>query len=65
MKIPDAFGDGINDIEMIQFKPLNMALRWEMPLRKLKKWLLMLTDTVDNNGIAKAFEKYFDIRIEM
>ncbi len=58
-----AFGDGINDIEMIQLVKHGIAMG--NAIEEVKKVAFDVTDTVDNNGIAKAFEKYFDIRIEM
>lgn len=54
-----AFGDGINDIEMI--KRVGHGIAMGNALESVKEVADDITDTVDNDGISKAFNKYFDI----
>ena len=54
-----AFGDGINDKEMITLVGHGIAMG--NGLEEIKAIADDVTDTVDNDGIAKAFKKYFNI----
>ena len=54
-----AFGDGINDKEMLELVGNGIAMG--NGLEEIKKIADDVTDTVDNDGIAKAFKKYFNI----
>lgn len=54
-----AFGDGENDIEMLQLVGNGIAMgNAPLHIQEISKYI---TDTVDNEGIAKAFKKYLDI----
>lgn len=55
-----AFGDGHNDMEMLTLVKHGIAMG--NAIEELKKVASEVTDTVDNDGIAKAFEKHFDIK---
>ena len=57
-----AFGDGINDVEMLQLVQHGIAMG--NAIDELKKVASEITDTVDHDGIAKTFEKYFEIPVE-
>ena len=54
-----AFGDGINDKEMLMLVGHGIAMG--NGIDEIKEIADDITDTVDNDGIAKAFKKYFDI----
>lgn len=54
-----AFGDGENDIEMLSLIKHGIAMG--NAAEHIKSAASDVTDTVDNDGIAKAFKKYFDI----
>lgn len=54
-----AFGDGHNDIEMLQLVGTGIAMGNASDV--VKASADAITDTVDNNGIAKAFKKYLAI----
>lgn len=54
-----AFGDGINDKEMLQLVGHGIAMG--NGLEEIKAIADDVTDTVDEDGIAKAFNKYFNI----
>lgn len=54
-----AFGDGINDKQMIQLVKHGIAMG--NAIEEIKEVAFDVTDTVDNDGIAKAFKKYLDI----
>ena len=54
------FGDGHNDKEMLTLVKHGIAMG--NAIEELKKVASEVTDTVDNDGIAKAFEKHFDIK---
>ena len=54
-----AFGDGINDKEMLELVGHGIAMG--NGLEEIKKIAHYVTDTVDNDGIAKAFKRYFNI----
>ncbi|WP_041138544.1 Cof-type HAD-IIB family hydrolase [Beduini massiliensis] len=54
-----AFGDGINDKEMLQLVGHGIAMG--NGLDEIKAVADDITDTVDQDGIAKAFKKYFNI----
>lgn len=50
------FGDSMNDIELFQEFPNSIAMgNADDKIKALAKWV---TDTNDNNGIAKAFQNY-------
>lgn len=57
-----AFGDGINDVEMLQLVQHGIAMG--NAIDELKKVASEITDTVDHDGIAKIFEKYFEIPVK-
>lgn len=57
-----AFGDGINDIAMLQLVKHGIAMG--NAVDELKEVASEITDTVDCDGIAKAFQKHFGISIE-
>lgn len=57
-----AFGDGINDIEMMKLVWHGIAMG--NAIDELKAVASDITDTVDNDGIAKAFEKHFQIPVK-
>ena len=54
-----AYGDGSNDIEMLQLVGHGVAMG--NASEKVKESANYVTDTVDNEGIAKAFKKYLNI----
>lgn len=54
-----AFGDGINDMEMIKLVKHGIAMG--NAIDELKEVASEVTDSVDNDGIAKSFKKHFDI----
>jgi Cof subfamily protein (haloacid dehalogenase superfamily) len=54
-----AFGDGNNDIKMLQLVGHGIAMG-NAP-KNVQEVANDVTDTVDNDGIAKAFKKYLDI----
>ena len=54
-----AFGDGINDVEMLQLVKHGIAMGNAIP--KLKSVASEITDSVDNDGIAQSFKKHFNI----
>lgn len=54
-----AFGDGENDIEMLQLVGHGIAMK--NAAKHIQEAADDVTDTVDNDGIAKAFKKYFNI----
>jgi len=54
-----AFGDGENDIEMLQLVGHGIAMG--NAANHIKEIADDVTDTVDNDGVAKAFKKYFMI----
>lgn len=54
-----AFGDGINDKEMLMLVGHGIAMG--NGIDEIKEIADDITDTVDNDGIAKAFKKYFNI----
>lgn len=54
-----AFGDGINDLEML--KNIKHGIAMGNALEEVQAVASDVTDTVDNDGIAKAFKKYFNI----
>lgn len=54
-----AFGDGINDKEMLQLVGHGIAMG--NAIDEIKAISDDITDSVDNDGIAKAFYKYFKI----
>ncbi|MBM6859079.1 Cof-type HAD-IIB family hydrolase [Clostridium saudiense] len=54
-----AFGDGINDKEMLELVGHGIAMG--NALEEIKQIADDVTDTVDNDGIAKAFKRYFNI----
>ncbi len=54
-----AFGDGDNDIEMLQLVGHGIAMGNASD--EIKKYASEITDTVDHEGIAKTFRKHFDI----
>lgn len=56
-----AFGDGQNDIEMLQLVGTGIAMGNASD--KVKASADIVTDTVDNDGIAKAFKTYLSIEI--
>lgn len=51
-----AVGDGSNDIEMIKHAGLGIAMGNSVD--ELKEAADVVTDSIDNDGIAKAFEKW-------
>ena len=55
-----AFGDGHNDMQMLSLVKHGIAMG--NAIEELKKVASEVTDTVDNDGIAKAFEKHFGIK---
>lgn len=54
-----AFGDGVNDIEMIQLVKHGIAMG--NAVEELKDVASEITKSVDDNGIAEAFYKHFGI----
>lgn len=54
-----AFGDGQNDIEMLQLVGHGIAMK--NATKEIQEIADDVTDTVDNDGISKAFKKYFNI----
>ena len=54
-----AFGDGINDKEMLML--VGHVIAMGNGIDEIKEIADDITDTVDNDGIAKAFKKYFGI----
>lgn len=54
-----AFGDGGNDIEMLQLVGHGIAMG--NAVKRIQEIASDVTDTVDNDGIAKAFKKYLNI----
>ena len=54
-----AFGDGENDIEMLQLVGHGIAMK--NAAKHIQEAASDVTDSVDNDGIAKAFKKYFKI----
>ena len=54
-----AFGDGVNDMEMIQLVGHGIAMG--NAVTQLKEVASEVTDTVDQDGIVKSFKKHFDI----
>lgn len=54
-----AFGDGENDIEMLQLVGHGIAMK--NAAKHIQEAASDVTDTVDNDGIAKAFKKYLNI----
>lgn len=54
-----AFGDGDNDIEMLQLVGHGIAMK--NAAKHIQDVADEITDSVDNDGIAKAFKKYFNI----
>lgn len=54
-----AFGDGINDKEMLKLVGHGIAMG--NAIEEIKEIADDITDTVDNDGISKAFKKYFNI----
>ena len=55
-----AFGDGINDMQMLKLVRHGIAMG--NAIDELKAVASEVTDTVDNDGIAQAFEKHFGIK---
>lgn len=55
-----AFGDGVNDLMMLKLVKHGIAMG--NAVDELKEVASEITDTVDNDGIAKAFEKHFGIK---
>lgn len=51
-----AVGDGFNDLEMIEYSGLGIAM--ENAPEDVKKKADYITDTNDNDGVAKAIEKF-------
>lgn len=54
-----AFGDGVNDVEMLALVKHGIAMGNAVDV--LKETASEITETVDNNGIALAFHKHFGI----
>lgn len=54
-----ALGDGGNDIEMLKYVGLGIAMG--NAFDNVKKCAKMITDTNDNDGVGKALEKIFDL----
>lgn len=54
-----AFGDGENDISMLEFAGMGIAM--ENGEEELKKHADYITDTNDNFGVAKALSKIFSL----
>lgn len=52
-----AFGDGGNDVEMLQHAGIGVAMG--NATDAVKQYADVVTDTVDNDGIAKALAQYF------
>ncbi len=53
------FGDGLNDLKMFELVKHSIAMG--NSVEELKAIAYDVTDDVDQEGIAKAFHKYFDI----
>jgi Cof subfamily protein (haloacid dehalogenase superfamily) len=51
-----ACGDGYNDIPMLQFAGLSVAM--ENAYDEVKEFADIITDTNDSDGVAKVIEKY-------
>lgn len=51
-----AIGDSLNDIEMLKFAHISVAMGNADP--EIKKISKFITDTNNNDGVAKAIEKY-------
>ena len=54
-----AFGDGINDMEMIKLVKHGIAMG--NAIAELKEVASEVTESVDNDGIAQSFKKHFNI----
>ncbi|MEG0367429.1 MAG: HAD family hydrolase [Coprobacillus sp.] len=54
-----AFGDGVNDLRMFELVKHGIAMG--NAVEELKEIAFDVTDTVDNDGIAKALKKHFHI----
>lgn len=54
-----AFGDGINDLEMFQL--VNHAVAMQNGVAELKAVASEVTESVDDDGIAKFFKRHFKI----
>lgn len=54
-----AFGDGVNDMQMLKLVYHGIAMG--NAVEELKSMALEVTDTVDNDGIAQFFKKHFQI----
>ena len=57
-----AFGDGVNDVEMLQLVKHGIAMG--NAVDELKRVASEITSSVDDNGIAVAFYKHFGIKGE-
>ena len=55
-----AFGDGINDVEMLKLVKHGIAMG--NAIEELKNVASEITETVDHDGIAEAFQKHFGIK---
>lgn len=55
-----AFGDGVNDIEMMELVGHGIAMK--NAEESLKQIVEYVTDDVEHQGIVKAFQKYFHIK---
>lgn len=55
-----AFGDGINDVEMLQLVKHGIAMG--NAIEDLKQHASEITESVLNDGVAKYFEKHFSIK---
>lgn len=51
-----AFGDGLNDLTMLQTAAVGIAMGNAVP--KVKEIATYITDTNDNNGVAKAIRRF-------
>lgn len=51
-----AFGDGVNDIEMLEYVSIGVAMG--NAREETKKVADYITDDVDNDGILKALEHF-------
>ena len=51
------FGDADNDLEMIEAAAQGIVM--ETDFLTLKQWQRAITDTNDNDGVAKYCERYF------
>lgn len=58
-----AFGDGSNDLEMIDFAGVGVAMTNALP--EIKQVAKHITDTNENDGVANFLHDYFKVRLKV